>query len=322
MEAVDTAAPAQSTPNAPETASQAALQTHDLSAYREARQAERITGTPAPEQAETPKAAAPVKVDEPVRQTSKRQHEINERIRKATELALDQDRAARGYQAPPAPSSNGFPAYADYLTQNPDASLETYIDARQDYREQSRVRQTAAQRDHEETIRTQATRLTTAQERIADARQTDRVLDKMITDWSAPGATVPDVLLISTREKAIADRIIPRPEHDFASEIVKSEYYPQLLRHLVEHPDTIDRVKACETRGDVIKLVGRLEKRFEADDEPVIQTTHTVTKAPPPPTTVSTRNAQPANSERAAVNAGNFGSYRANRLAARRAAQG
>lgn len=306
------------------TATQAAADTGNLSAYREARQTERSTGLSAPAAAplapETPAGAVPAAPVEEPRQLSKKQIEINERAQRAVEAATvqlrEENARLRSQLAPPspapAPPTEKFPPYADYLTTHPETSLEDYMDARDDWRQSTRDRATAVQRVQQEQERAQHDQIGKARERVAAARQADPTFDTRLA---------PEVLALKTREAALAEQSVPLAENDFATEIAKSEFLPQILLHLSDDPSVLQRVRALDTRRDVLKFVAKLETRFEQAD-PAVPVPKTVTSAPPPPPTVGTRNALPANEKAAQINNNAFTGYRATRRVERQAGQG
>ena len=325
MEDVTPAAPAQpETPTPVLTAVQDAVVKDNFTDYRAKRQAER-SGTPAPAPAaepvtDTPPAAPAAPAEEP-RTVSKRQQDINERIRVATERAVaDRDaeiaRLRSHLPAPAAaprsePTPETFPIYAQYLDQHPDASLEDYIDARQDFRDAVKARAAQAQRLDAEQARSEEAHVAQARERVAAARAADPEFDAKIA---------PELLAIETREAAIANRRIPGPDNDFASEIAKSEFLPQILLHVSEHPDVLDTIRTLETRRAVMKFVAKLETRFEqAASVAPIHSPKTISSAPAPGTPIGTRPTSASDPIANAVRAGDVTAYRAARLAERSA---
>lgn len=329
MSEVEGAVPAQpeATPAPVLTAVESAVAKDDFTAYRDTRRAER-SGTPAPAPvaepvAEVPPVAAAAPVEEP-RQVSKRQNDINERIRLATEratseLAAENARLRAQLPAPVAaprtepPVGETFPNYATYLEKHPDASLEDYIDARQDFRDEVKARSTNAQRIEAEQTRSQEAQIQQARERVAAARQADPEFDAKIA---------PELLTLETREASIANRRIPLAENDFATEISKSEYLPQILLHVSQHPELMTQIRGLDTRRAVMKFVAKLETRFEkADAAPVVQPPKTISSAPTPGTALGSRPASASDPVVAAVKAGDVSAYRAARMAERESAR-
>lgn len=311
------------------TAVESAVVNNDVHAFREARRAER-SGTPAPAPAATepvqvPPTPATATVEEP-RTVSKRQHEINERIRVATERAVaakDAEIAQLRSQLPAGPAAprpaaaagETFPTYATYLDTHPDASLEDYIDARQDFRDEVKTKATRAQRMEAEQTRSQRDQVDAAITRTQTARAADPALDAKFTAWEAPDAVLPEILTIPTRDQAMAARIVPRAEHDFATAIATSEYSAQIIAHVADHPDVLAKVRTLDTRAQVIKFVGKLETRFERDaDAPTPAAAvvpKTVSSAPAPATTLGSRPASAADPVLAAASSGDVSAFRA-----------
>jgi len=325
LEDVTIAAPAQpeATPAPALTAVESAVVNDNFTDYRAKRQAER-SGTPAPAPAaepvtETkPEASAPP-AEEP-RQVSKRQQQINAYERRIAE----QDQRIRALEAasatPPEPTASRtepvagetFPAYAQYLEKHPDASLEDYIDARQDWREANRTRAAAAQRQETERAQSHQATVEKARERVAAAIAADPTFETKLA---------PELLTIPTREMAIANRQIPLAENDFASEIAKSEYFPQILLHVSEHPEVLTQIRGLENRKAVVKFVAKLETRFEkaAETAPVVPAPKTISSAPNPGTPLGTRPASAGDPVVAAVQGKDFTAYRSARRAERAA---
>lgn len=336
MSEVESAAPAQpeaaATPAPVLTAVESAVAKDDFTAYRDTRRAER-SGTPAPAPAADPAADTPPAALAPPaeesRQVSKRQQQINAYERRIAEQ--DQRIRALESSATPAPpaaprtepvAGEKFPAYAQYLETNPDASLEDYIDARQDFRDGLKTKASQAQRQQAEHQRNQQESVSQAHARTLAARAADPAIDAKFTAWEQPGADLPDVLFIKTRDQAIAARQIPLAENDFASAIATSEFSAQLIAHIADHPEILERVRALENRTVVNKFVGKLESRFEkADPAPAPVQPKTISSAPEPGTALGSRPASAADPLAAAVKAGDVPAYRAIRQAQRASAR-
>lgn len=325
MEDVTSAASAQpeATPAPILTAVQDAVAKDNFTDYREKRLAER-SGTPAPAPAAEPvpetTPAAPTPPAEEPRQVSKRQQQINDyerriaaqdqRIR-ALEAGTATPAQPAAPRAEPAPSET-FPPYAQYLEQHPDASLEDYIDARQDFREGVKARATAAERQQADQARNHQTQVEAARERVQKA---------IAADPTFPDKLAPELLAIPTREAAIASRQIPQAENDFASEIAKSEFLPQILLHVSEHPEVLQTIRGLETRRAVLKFVAKLETRFEkaAETASPVPAPKQISSAPTPGTPLGTRPASAGDPVKSAVMSGDVTAYRAARLAERSA---
>ena len=320
-EAVETTAPAQ--PETPPdlapvtTAAEKAVADGNYDAFRAAKLAERQgkpLDPPAPAPEATPAEAAapgPAPAPAPERKVSKRQETINNYERQIAELN-ERLRAFEARVPPPAPApeptkpTDTFPDYATYLQSHPNTSLETYIDARQDWRNE----QAAAKAQRESFERQQ----TQTQEQIVSAAA-KRYAEAVKANPDFEASLDPAILAIPTREKAIADRMPLKPEHDFASELLKSEVLPQLLAHLSANPDAMEKVRACQTRSETLRLFGRLEAKFlDAPPAPAPPPAKTLTAAPEPPTALGSRPAPAADPIEHAVVSNNYEAFKAARM--------
>ena len=334
MPDVELVAPAQ--PDAPSdlTPGQAAAVADDFPAFQSARLAERIAPPAAPTPTPPVAVAAPVADSKPV---SKRQQDINDRIRSSVEAAT-RDLAAenarlRQASAPSRPApvvGETFPDYANYLTEHAEASLEEYIDARQDWRADHKAMTASAAQRARDTITQKQTELVTAQTRVLTALE-DPAFETRFKAVPQVILDIPTRELVEQQQRVLADARDPRamdlearPENDFASEIVKSEHFPQLLVLAHEDPTVLAQVRACATRRDVLKLVAKLETRFESGQSAAASAaapTKTLTAAPGVGTTLGSRSTTVVDPIRKAVADDDFESFRAARLAQRAAAR-
>jgi hypothetical protein len=312
-------------PAAPVTATEQAVITNDVSAYRDARRAERSTGKPAPapvlpESGKATPDAAATKPTEEARTVSKRQQQINDYERRIAaqdaELARLRSTTAAPAPAPAprapasaAPVGESFPEFAAFVAQHPDATFESYMDARLDWREAQRAQ--LSQRE-------QAARESQQEHQATVAGFASRVAEATTADPAFWDKVSPELTALETREKVLADGRQPGPGNDLATEIIRSELGPQLLRHLTDHPDDLAKLRACTTRGQLIKVFGRLEARLEQGAVPPPQ--KLVSDVPPPPTTLGSRPGSQADPVRAAVARGDITGYREARRAERLAA--
>lgn len=269
---------------------------------------------------------------------SKRQQAINDRVRDAVNKAtadLAAENAALKARLTPAasapPVARPDPASpatladtlsrpdlahpplpeGEFYTRFPDASLGDYSAYRAQYTvnqaELTRQRDAHLQQDRQ----AQHTRVLSFSKRYADATAADPALAAKV---EAAG-----LLTIETREKVLAEGRLAGPLNAFASEIVGSEVAPQILAHLAEHPELVSQIAACDSRGAVIKLFGRIEARFDAATPPAASPPppKTITDAPAPPVALGSRPAAPGDPIRAAVERNDFGAYEQQRFAAR-----
>lgn len=327
---LDAPAPAQTEAPAPLTPVHEAVVADDLPAFKEARLAERIERS-APKAPTKPEiipvaiaAAAPAKPEEPVKAVSKRQQEINERIREAVQRGIEEDRARRA-SAPP-PSSEAFPAYAEWAEKHPDQTFEQYVDARQDFREEQKARVQAQSVRQRDDITQKQTELATAQARVQDALA-DPAFEARFKAIPPALLELPTRQLLEATQRQLADQRDPRamqvvigPENDFASEIVKSEYFPQLAVLAAEDPSVMAQVRACQTPRAVTKLVAKLETRFESGSASTAASAaipKTLTSAPDLGTTLGSRSASPADPIAAAVKSDDLRAFKEARMAKR-----
>jgi hypothetical protein len=107
------------------------------------------------------------------------------------------------HRAPSRPAEK-FPAYAQYLETNPEASLEDYIDARQDFRDGLKQKATVAERENAERTRSHQEGIEQAQARTRAARQADPVIDAKFKAWESAQSVheLPEILLLKTRDQA------------------------------------------------------------------------------------------------------------------------
>jgi hypothetical protein len=220
------------------------------------------------------------------------------------------------------PAGEKFPIYAQYLETNPEASLEDYIDARQDFRDGLKQKATAAQRAEADRTKSHQDSIAQAQARTRAARQADPVIDAKFKQWESAQSVheLPEVLMLRTRDQAIAAQQIPLAENDFASAVASSEYSAQIIAHIADHPDVLQKVRTLENRTAVLKYFGKLETRFEKADAAPVQP-KTISSAPTPGTALGSRPASAVDPVAAAVKAGDVSAYRAARRAERASAR-
>lgn len=300
----------------------------DVSAYRTARLAER-QGTPlapeppapAPETPETPAPAAETP-ETPERQLSKRQQDLNERIREAVARVTAEKDAeiARLRTAAPAP-----PTEPAKVTEPPRPKLtdfeaaigstySTYAEAVEAYQD-ARDAWKAAEQTRGEAERTAQREAVTRQQRASEMARTYAERMKAADPTRLANvdprinALVPVSLLAPGAEAQIGNHV--------AEAVFTSEDPAGLLEHFSTAAE-FDRVLALPTAADVYREIGRIEGRRQA---PAAPTPKPVTTAPPPPTTLGTKTSDAAAKDTdAAVVSGNVAAYRTARLRERVAA--
>lgn len=287
-------------------------------------------GTPLPEVSVTPAEAAPV-ADAPVvpeRKTSNRQQQINDAARTAAEQATTalRDENARlkaqleGRTAPPepkatppaapAPPVEKFPTLAEYSAQHPDASMEDFLDARDEFRagaaeRQAQTRASAAEIDT--ALRTRAEAFGT---RLKEASTADPDFATTLTE---------DVKAIKPFG-ALAKDEKPGPRNIIGELFYDSPQVAAIARHLSQHPEVLTALEtmpaaiaalpvALRTSAHIqhiVKTFGALEASLTspAAADPVAAPS-TITAAPPPAPTL-TRAGSTADPKAAALKRGDF----------------
>lgn len=331
---------AESTPQveAVTTAVDQAVVAGDVSAYREARRAERF-GKPLDAKAESSPAqpveqAASTEVNaDPASETGKprknaetrvqellaERNQLREKAERAERLERELAELRRTAPQPdvkPAVSSPAtaetFPSYDTYLQQHPDASYEDYIDARADFRADLRLKtareQEVRERQQQELTKAQKERAEGFRQRIEAVKAQDPAfIDSLSADVKALKPF--DALLPGEQPTAF---------NAIAEEILSSPVAPQLMRHFTDHPEDLQRLGAM-TPTQLLKEMGKLEAKYADSAKPAPAPLKTVTDAPAPPTQLGTKPAAPADPVEAAVNSGDVAAFRAARLAQRTA---
>lgn len=109
-------------------------------------------------------------------------------------------------------------------------------------------------------------------------------------------------------------QLVRSPRHDIAEVVVTSEFTPQWMLHLSEHPDVLQSLLTLPSPEAVYRVMGRIEATFATPpqvSEPAAPVPVTpVSSAPPPPTTLGTKPGAPRDEVDAALAAGDFSAYR------------
>lgn len=305
-------------------ASTAAIDQGDMSTYREARRAERagkpLAAVPAPMPGETPSPA-----QEP-RQLSRRQQEINERIRQSVEAATREKdaeiarlRAATAPTPPPLPPTppaapapvERFPDYATYLQQHPEATLEAWLDARDAYRDDLRTRQANERLAAEHANRWHEARVSKFTAQTTAAKAADPGFATKLS---------PDVRNLEPAAIAIAAGRPLTIDNAIAEEILDSPVAPALMLHLSASPADLQQLRACRTPRELARRVGALERGLAAAEPASASfSPASVPVVPEPPVVLGTRATAPVDPTRRSMDRGDFSSYRAARRAERAA---
>src|SRR5207253_58351 len=186
---------------------------------------------------DTADAEAPVAEDKPA--GKKPRHDPQARIdqaiarqREAERRADDAERKAREIEArtpprqDPAPAApEKFPDYAAYLAQHPDASLEAWLDARDEWRDTKRETATRQQAEAARLEQTFTARATTFSAQFAKARDADPAIESRI---NRDLLTVRPFSTLTAQAQA-AIRAIPNPAaHDRVPRLRRSGRRPTL----------------------------------------------------------------------------------------------
>lgn len=335
----------------PQTAAQQAGASGDFGAYEKARFAE-STGkplAPAPTQpaadadpdddtpapltttpAQTP-APAPAKI-------SARQQKINDYERT---IAAQNERIARleaGHAPPaaprrepetttpaPAPAAPKFPDYATFLTTTPDATLEQWMDARDDWRDAQRETQSRHAADVHARTQAQHERTHTFSAQIDAQTQTQ---PDFLTKLSPDVLALRPITSLGPDEKA-------GPLNIVADLLIDSPRAPALMQHLSDHPEELRRITAIPPRlqrlsgaalasahaREMTREMALLEARLTPADAPAPSTPtppKTITSAPDPPFSLGKKATTDADPEKAAVATGDYTAYERARFAQHR----
>jgi hypothetical protein len=322
------------------TAADAAVASGDQAAFKEARRAEKTSGSPAPAPKADSRSAQPVEqvpstegssqdASEASDPTSPRRGNAKTRLVEVdseiatlrTKLAerdalLARSRAPTPDATPaptPAPSADSqLPAevqsYGAYLDAHPGAPLEEFFDARSD------ARQALKESQREQQTRARA-KTEAEQQRVTEF--SSRVNARAESDPAFVESVAPAVLLLRPMS-ALPPGTRPGPEQVIAEEILSSPVAPQVMVALSK-PEELARLMAMRTPAAIINAIAKIEARYE-DGEPPPAYKHTNT--PAPVTTLGKRPADHLAPLEAAIRDGDMSAYKAARQAERAAKYG
>ena len=232
---------------------------------------------------DTADAEAPVAEDKPA--GKKPRHDPQARIdqaiarqREAERRADDAERKAREIEArtpprqDPAPPAapEKFPDYAAYLAQHPDASLEAWLDARDEWRDTKRETATRQQAEAARLEQTFTQRATSFSDQFAKAREADPAIESRI---NRDLLTVRPFSTLTAQDQA-AIRAIPNPaERDrvaflcfLADQWIDSDHAVALVEHLSD-PKEFQRL-ATLPPTQVVRELAKVEARLGAAAPP------------------------------------------------------
>jgi hypothetical protein len=328
--AVDLAAPAPPAEPEPIEATSAvdqAVVSGDVASYREARRAERM-GKPLAPAAETPAAVEPAAAAaapalEGGRPVSKRQQDVNTRIREAVERATAEStaevtrlRAQLAAPAAPAPVEKPatppaaappvakFPEYEQYLETNPTATLRDWMDAHADWRDAQKTASEQTRTAAEQQAQAHQTRVTTFSDRVKERVTAN---PKFLETISPAVTGLRPFADLKEGERG-------GPLNVVAEEILDSPVAPALMEHLSAHPEELERLGSLKDPRAVVREIAKLEALYDqAERAPAAPRLKTVTSAPEPATTLGARPASGGDPVASAVAHNNFLGYRAER---------
>jgi hypothetical protein len=318
-----------------------AVAENDVARFREARRAERsgtpLSPTPPADSSPAPDASADsssVKPEKkPAGHVGNADTRVAELLAERAQLRAELEHERRQRSQPqetrptpasePAPASpETFPSYDTYLQTHPDASYETYLDERSDFRVQKGV-EAALKADREKAAKEQTRHAITkgAQERQASfAKQIEDA------ETATPGfreSLHDDVkrlpCLDDVRDPATGQFTTrPTPYHWIGQRILESPQATSLLRHFSDHPEDLHRI-ARLAPDDAVEAFVELRLQVTGKAAPPAPTPKTVTSAPPPAIQLGNRPAVPSDPIDSAVASGDVRAYREARLRQRTA---
>lgn len=315
MPDLDVVVPALAPVDAPviATAVDAAVASKDVSAFLEARHAER-SGKPLELPTDTTAAPAQPEADTPALSRKQREQQLtNDRIRDAVSRAVAEKDAEiarlRGTNPTPtpapkeaAPAPAKFDSWDVWSEKNKDASYDDYIDARADHRFEQR--HAAVTREQEQ--RTRAQQSETLQQTFLQRAAKAVEADPEVLTHLAPGLLN---ALIPT--SAVPDGQPITVHNVIADHVMKSDVGLQLLTHFTDHPDDYAAL-ATLPPADFYLRMGKLEVALEKGT-PKPPDPKPVSKMTPPPVTLGSRAADPTDPIDAAVASGDIHSFLAAR---------
>jgi hypothetical protein len=297
-----------STPIADQPAAAAAAQPDGQAASTDA------SATPAASEPAKPKKNADTRVQELLREratererAARAERELVE-LRRQLQTPRDDQPAA---SSPARPAAEKFPDYATYLDQHPDAPLEQWLDARDEWRDTQHATRARAQAEQQH-------RQTAQQQRTEKVR--GQIATKVAADPEFLTKVKPEILDLKPFD-ALAPGEPAGPLNAIAEEILDSAVTAELLLHFSEHPEDLQRLSTLAPR-DLIREFGKLEARLDtsstaATPTPAKPHPKTITDAPAPPTTLGSRPAEALDPVTAAVVSGDQAAFKAAKHAAR-----
>lgn len=209
--------------------------------------------------------------DARIAQAIGRQREAERRADEAQRRADDAERRAqqaRPVESKPveAPKADKFPTYAQYLDTHADASLEDYMDARDDWKDQRRETKFREQREVEQLEQSFTTRATKFSDQYAAAKEADPDLPSRI-DTNL--LTVKPYSTLTAADKDLIRQIPNKQDREMvafrcflADQWLESEHAVALLEHISD-PSVFQRL-ATLPPNQVIRELAKVEAGFGA----------------------------------------------------------
>jgi len=199
------------------------------------------------------------------REAERRAEAAEARAREVEARRQESARQAPPQEQPPPPQRQGFPTYAEFLEKNPNTSLEQWLDARDQFREEHRMRQVQEQqqRHQEGAIGAQW------QHTLRKAREADPDFDSKV-DLTVP-VSLPMMDIIKTSPNG-----------------------PQLMLYLSAHPNEA-RHLAQLPPATVLRAMSYLDGRLSAANSGPAPIVSIPSQAKPPIQPVSGSSVVPAN---------------------------
>lgn len=325
------------TPETPQTqpATREAVQKGSFADFRAASRA-KLAGQSLPDAPIQPAASGePASAKPAPKKIALSPDELNDRIRTAVERAIQDHDRLRAQPVPPArPMTPPPPVVPDWqrYAAKPDApkleqfeSVEAHTAAMSAFvaRQMLEERDTAQRQSAEQAALTEAqmTRAHGLIERVNQAKASD---PDFISKLS------PEVLALKPFD-ALLPGEASGPANVIAEQIFDSPLAPQVLRHLSEHPEDLQRLTsipdflqtvppALRTRqhiGWIVREFGKLEAQLAATGTPSVSRAPSAPSPVPVPTTLGTKPAAPTDPLRAAHASNDFGAFRRASQAAR-----
>jgi len=203
------------------------------------------------------------RIDQAIARQREAERRADDAERKAREIEA-RTQTPRDQPAPPAPEK--FPDYAAYLAQHPDASLEAWLDARDDWRDTKRETATRQQAEAARLEQTFTQRATSFSDQFAKAREADPAIESRI---NRDLLTVRPFSTLTAQDQA-AIRAIPNPaERDrvaflcfLADQWIDSDHAVALVEHLSD-PREFQRL-ATLPPTQVVRELAKVEARLGA----------------------------------------------------------